>query len=113
MKDFFYLVKIYFYNSANIIFNTIIILFAKLFNSIDSYKDFYCLSIQEGFEQELLPKLLNDKKIKIDECEEVIYVAIAYNTIPLIMFPSIRNEIFDKCSASIIRRFRWQRSIGG
>ena len=30
MKDFFNLVKIYFYNSANIAVNTIIILFAKL-----------------------------------------------------------------------------------
>ena len=60
---------------------------AKLFNSIDSYKDFYCSSIQDGFESDVLPNLLSDKEISKAECEEIIYISIAYNTIPLSMFP--------------------------
>jgi hypothetical protein len=111
MKDFMNLIQLYFYNSANIFFNTVVVIIAKLFGNIDSYKEFYCSSIHAGFEEELESALLNDDKIKIDECEEIIYISIAHNTLPLIMFPSIRGEVFDKCSSSIIRKFRWKYSV--
>jgi len=108
MKNFFLITRIYLSNSFDILFNTFFILVAKLLGNLDSYKDFYCSAIINGFDHDLIPELLEDQKINLEECEDIIYIAILYNTIPLVIFPSIRNEVFDKCSESMIRKFRWK-----
>ena len=108
MKNFLYISKIYLYNSLDIAISTFFIIIAKIFGNIDNYKEFYCSMITEGFEEALLPVLMSDKDMDIKDCEDIIYVAISYNTIPLVMFPSIRSDVFDKSCESILRKFRWK-----
>ncbi len=108
MKNFIYISKIYLHNSLDIIISTFFVIIAKAFGNIERYKEFYCSMITEGFEESLLPILINDKNMSIKDCEEIIYVAISYNTIPLVVFPSIRSDVFDKSCESIIRKFRWK-----
>ncbi len=108
MKDFLLISKIYLSNSLSIIASTFFIVLAKIFGNTESYKNFYCSMIVEGFEDSLLPLLINDNKMSLKDCEEIIYVAISYNTIPLVFFPSIRNDVFDKCSELILRKFKWK-----
>ena len=108
MKNFFIICQIYLSNLPSIIASTFSISLAKIFGSVDSYKEFYCSVIIEGFESELLPQLVSDSEISLEECENIIYVAISYNTIPLAVFPSVRNEVFKETSKIILRKFRWK-----
>lgn len=108
MSNFIYISKIYLYNSLDILLSTFLIIVAKIFGNVESYKEFYCSMITEGFEESLLPVLISDDSIGIKDCEDIIYVAISYNTVPLVFFPSIRDDVFNKSCESILRKFRWK-----